>query len=85
MDTLHTPAALPALPALHGCPWLARCDQRADAGAVPKGITNWELLNGWKNYISKPYKFEFKNSLGMKSVHRRPSGTKAVGPHPQAH
>lgn len=37
------------------------------AGAIPDGLNGaWTKLQDWKSYVSKPFKFEFKNFLGMK-------------------
>lgn len=37
------------------------------AGAIPDGMNGqWTKLQDWKSYVSKPFKFEFKNFLGMK-------------------
>lgn len=37
------------------------------AGAIPDGMNGqWTKLQDWKSYVSKPFKFEFKNFLGMR-------------------
>ena len=36
------------------------------AGAVPKGVSDWTQMGGWKDYTSKQFNIEFKNGVGMK-------------------
>lgn len=35
------------------------------AAALPQGITDWTQLEGWQDYNSPSYRFQFKNVVGM--------------------